>query len=110
MKIPRFMIGVNVMADQEGLYVVHTQEPQFVAKCFACDGPVIRLGEILDKFPYGCRVNTFGNGRYYIIVVVKWLGDEPEATQESADRTAKLMSRMGDWFYSYYKNMNDGDE
>lgn len=101
--LPKFLIAHNQAANPSGLYVVHTQNPAFIAQAIPCSGDIIRIGDIMDKYPIAARTNPI-DGIYYLIPVIHWFNDLPEATQEDADRTAKLMSRMGDWFYSQLKN------
>lgn len=44
-----------------------------------------------------------------IFLGVIYVGDLPEAytAQETADKLAKLMSRMGDWYHAYLKWEDD---
>ena len=96
-------------ADPDGLYIVHTQYPAFIARAFPQKGKTIRVGDILDKYEVAARTNPI-DGIYYIIPVVQWFDELPAATQVEVDKTAKLMSRMGDWFYSQLKNRSDGNK
>lgn len=81
---PRFMIADNPMADPEGEYVYHSQQPRFLAKR-VYDNPTTDF----------IIVDDIDN------MAVFFKGD--------ASKIAKLMSRLRDWYYSYLKWENDQD-
>lgn len=66
------------MADLEGEYVVHTQQPRFIAK------------------------RVYDNSATYFEIV-----DEIDSIGEffkgDVSKAAKLMSRLGDWYVAYLK-------
>jgi hypothetical protein len=103
--LPKFLIAHNMAADPDGLYIIHTQYPAFIAQALPQNGAIIRVGDFMDKYPIAARTNAI-DGVYYIIPVIKWFDELPEANQAEVNKTAKLMSRMGDWFYSQLKNRN----
>ena len=75
---PRFMIAENPMAEPEGEYIYHSQQPRFLAKR-VYDNPTTDF-IIVDEID---NMNTFFKG--------------------DAGKIAKLMSRLGDWYSAYSK-------
>jgi pSer/pThr/pTyr-binding forkhead associated (FHA) protein len=99
---PRFLIGKNIVAHPDGLYLVHTQYPRFIGRVWAEQGDVIRIGNILAEMQIekGSRTNRLPSGEYYFMEMVDVIDDDPGYQWE------KLMSRAGDWMFNYFKNMN----
>lgn len=82
---PRFMICMNEMAEPDSEYILHTQEPRFLAKRVH-DNPTTDF-EIIIEFDS----------------IAKFFNNDPM-------KLAKLMSRMGDWYVTYLKWEEDNYE
>lgn len=72
------MLAENPMAEPDGEYVVHTQQPRFIAK---------RV--------YGNPTTDFE--------IVDDIDNIGEFFKNDPSKAAKLMSRMGDWYVAYLK-------
>lgn len=81
---PRFMIADNPMADPEGEYVYHSQQPRFLAKR-VYDDPTTDF-KIVDD-----------------------IDNMLQFFKADAGKIAKLMSRLGDWYNSYLKWEDEQD-
>jgi len=97
-ELPKFIVAQNVLADPEGIYIIHTQKPAFVAKAFPKTGEIEPVDKLAEKYPAGARTNRI-NGTYYIIAVIRFF------EQADPNGLEKIMSRMGDWFFNYVKNI-----
>lgn len=88
-KYPRFMIAENPMAEYGAEYVLHTQEPRFLAKR-VYDNP-------LSDFEIVMEIDNIG-----------------EYFKGDVSKEAKLMSRLGDWWVTYInweeQNTQDDEE
>ncbi|MDR1594630.1 MAG: hypothetical protein LBS43_09155 [Prevotellaceae bacterium] len=71
-KVPKFLIAANEMADLDGVYILHTRKPRFLAKVQE-DG--FELVDIIDSFT-----------EYYN-------GDESKING--------LLNRLADWYKAY---------
>lgn len=91
-KPPKFLYAKSRSDDRQ--FIIHTQKPRFLAQVFASTGDLILVQELAEKFPYGARTNRIDN-TFYVIPVIEFF-DEPENVND----IPKIMSRMGDWFYS----------
>lgn len=76
--LPRFMVAENPMAEPDVEYVIHTQEPRFIAKR-VYDNPGTDF-EIVVEID---NMNVFFKG--------------------DALKMAGLMRRLGDWWVAYLK-------
>lgn len=97
--LPKFILSYDREKKQE--YIIHTQPPAFIAAVTPMSGLIEPVNEIADKYPYGARTNRI-NGTYYIIPVIRFFEDP-----EDPERLPKLMSRMGDWYYSVIKERSN---
>ena len=94
-EIPRFIIAYDRAQKIE--YIIHTHEPAFIAKVIPSSGDIETVADLAFKYPYGARTNRL-NGTFYIIPVIKFFN-----VPVDLDSIPKLMSRMGDWYYSVAK-------
>lgn len=95
-KLPKFLIADNEMASSR-LFIVHTRTPRFIAEAFHFG--IDEESEWLatkKKFNQGASVDWPSE---LITLGVVWM----EGNDLDPDRVAKLMSRMGDWYYSWLK-------
>lgn len=101
MKTAKFIIGDNPLIDDGRVYVIHLRSPLVVAEAFHFDlHEEDDYDEARREFSMGASVDYPGE---LIFLGVIYVGDLPEAytAQETADKLAKLMSRMGDWYHAY---------
>lgn len=97
--LPKFIVGHNVAVNPDSLYLIHTQEPRFIADIIPITGDIIQINEIIDRYQIGARTNRLPSGEYFI-VGVQMMIDNP-----NQDELPKLMSRTGDWLFNYMKNL-----
>lgn len=93
--LPKFILSYDREKKQE--YIIHTQPPAFIAKVIPDYGQLKDITELIKDYQFGARTNRI-NGTYYIIPVIRFFEDA-----EDPERLPKLMSRMGDWYYSVAK-------
>ena len=78
------MIADNPMADRDGEYVYHSQQPRFLAKRIYDDSTTdFKIVDDIDN-------------------MAAFFKNDP-------GRIAKLMSRLGDWYVSYLKWEDDNE-
>lgn len=95
--LPKFLISNNPqLSDRK--YIVHTQEPLFIAEIFEMDGDIEPLPELLKKFKIGSRTKRI-HGKYYIIGVIKI-----ENFNLNVNVLSKIMSCCGDWLFELVKD------
>lgn len=87
--LPRFLIAENPMAESDVEYVIHTQEPRFIAKrVYENPGTDFEIVQEIDD------MNTFFKG--------------------DLQKMASLMRRLGDWWVAYInweeENHDENDE
>ncbi len=99
--LPKFILSYD--RDKQSEYIIHTQEPPFIAQVFPENGQVQPVNMIAKKYPLGTRTNRI-NGTYYLIPVIR-LFEEPK----DQEQLPKLMSRMGDWYYSVIKERSENE-
>lgn len=75
---PRFLIADNPMAEPDGEYVYHSQQPRFLAK------------------------RVYDNPTTYFIIVDE-IDNMTAFFKGDVSKIAKLMNRLGDWYFSYLK-------
>jgi hypothetical protein len=80
---PKFLLCFNEMAEKGAVYVLHTQQPKFLAK-HTPNGPMSDF-EVLEW--YDAPIAFYG----------------PDA----AVKLAGLMRRMGDWWVAYKEFINN---
>lgn len=97
--LPKFILSYD--RDYACEYIIHTQKPAFIAKVYPKSGQLETVNDLIHKYPIGTRTNRI-NGTYYLIPVIRFFeeSDDPE-------RIPKLMSRMGDWYYSVIKERSN---
>lgn len=93
--LPKFILSYDRNYACE--YIIHTQKPAFIAKVYPKSGHMETVNDLIHKYPFGTRTNRI-NGTYYLIPVIRFFEDA-----EDPERLPKLMSRMGDWYYSVAK-------
>ena len=113
-QLPKFMIAHNVAAEPNAIYVVHTQYPAFIAQAIPRTGDIEDVTMLYKQYPIATRTKCI-DGIWYIVAVIKWYDIYPDAIypddiypddiQYDVDRIAKLVSRIGDWFFNYIKTL-----
>lgn len=102
MKAAKFLIAENPIVDDGRVFVIHLRDPVIIAEAFHFD-----LDQ--EKEWMYCKSNfTIGSSVDYpgelIFLGAVFCAPLPwSAPQQQADKLAKIMSRMGDWYYSYLK-------
>ena len=109
-KLPKFLICKNEPAEPNGLFVLHTQKPLFLARAIKTDS--LNLLELQKQnsctvrgVQYNIGVQTRVNEQLWALFVIRFFNIEetsPEIDIEAVG-SGGLMSRLGDWFHSYIK-------
>lgn len=106
MKASKFLIAENPLVDDGRVFIVHLRDPVIIAEAFHFEiGQDDEWMACKSKFTTAASVDYPGEpvilGAIFCAPVPeKWNG---LSGQEVADKIAKIMSRMGDWYYSYLK-------
>lgn len=104
-KLPKFLVAQNEQTAPGEVFVLHTQEPAFVAKIVQTNA--IELLELQKKFPItvkGIKYDSIGTqtrvkDQLWAAFVIEFF-QEPDIDAE-AQGTGGLMSRLGDWLHNY---------
>jgi hypothetical protein len=106
-KLPKFLVCKNPMAEPDGLYILHTRPPQFIAKAIKTDS--LTLLELqkstfctINEVQYNIGVQTRVNGQLWALFVLEFYCNEVEINPNEIG-SGGLMSRLGDWFHAYIK-------
>lgn len=111
MKASKFLIAENPLVDDGRVFIIHTRSPVIIAEAFHFNlGQEREWAECKSRFEIGATVDY--PGELIAIGLIYHGAPDPgfaESVQDLADKLAKIMSRMGDWYYSYLKwEDNDG--
>lgn len=110
-KLPKFIATHNPMIGNQTIYIVHTQSPAFIAEA----EPSTVVDFVSKPHPKfvefnGKRISmgaqTTVNDVFYVITVRLFFEDPFPHMDETAQGSGGLMSRMGDWFHAYMKNIS----
>ncbi|MFO0414894.1 MAG: hypothetical protein ACK52I_22200 [Pseudomonadota bacterium] len=110
MKTSKFLIAENPVVNDGRIFIIHMREPVIIAEAFHFDiDKEHEWMECKKNYSVGASVDypgelIFLGANYIEPLPSKWL-DDP---QKCADVLAKIMSRMGDWYYNYLK-FEDGN-
>ena len=105
MKSSKFLIAENPIINDGRVFIVHNRDPVIIAEAFHFDlDQEHELMGCKSNFTMGASVNYPGEliflGTTFCAPLPKsW----PESPQDQADKLAKIMSRMGDWYFAYLK-------
>ena len=95
-KLPSFIVAKNPMVDHR-VFIIHARNPRFIAE------PVhFNLDQEKEWMQFKRESNLGASVDYpgkLIAIRVHWIEDN----DQTAQRLAKLMSRMGDWYHAYLK-------
>jgi len=102
MKTSKFLIAENPLVDDRRVFVIHTREPVVLAEVFHFDmDQEASWLECKRRFTVGASVDYPNE-----LICIGAVYISPDA--EAGDLPG-LMSRMGDWYFSYLK-WEDGHE
>lgn len=121
MKHPKFVIAENPMTEREShpLYVIHLREPIIIAQVHhfdLCAGDQIEeVTEALESCKRQYSVGSYTeiyNTETAVLGAVHIAAPIHGEPQEVADKLAKIMRRMADWYRAYCiwedKNIDNG--
>lgn len=97
MKSAKFLIAENPIVNDSRIFVIHMRDPLIVAEAFHYG--LDQEAQWMDckrKFSTAASVDYPGE-----LIVLGVVYCAP--TELSADKLAKIMSRMGDWYYNYLR-------
>jgi hypothetical protein len=86
-------------------YISHANFPRFIAEVIPMTGDIQNIDLLINKYKTGARTRRI-NDKYYVLGVLEFYDNFDFTTQQDADNLSKIMSEMGDWFYSLLKNEN----
>lgn len=104
MKASEFLIAENPIVNDGRIFVLHLREPVIIAEAFHFD--LSQESEWMNcksNYTLGSSVNypgelIFLGGTFCAPLPATW-----STSQEQADKLAKIMSSMGDWYHNYLK-------
>ncbi|MFN7703341.1 MAG: hypothetical protein ACK5OS_01875 [Chryseotalea sp.] len=105
MKTAKFLIAENPVVNDGRIFIIHMREPVIIAEAF-------HFAEHEENKWMACKsnFNLFASVDYpneLIVLGSIYLAPLPAGwpthSQAIADKLAKIMSRMGDWYYNYLK-------
>lgn len=104
MKHPKFVIAENPMTDgdEHPLYVIHLRDPLIVAQVFTFspDEEDKRL-ELLRNPDIIAYSTTDIDSLESAVLLANYIAPMKGEAQASADKLAKIMRRMADWYRAY---------
>jgi hypothetical protein len=104
MKSAKFLIAENPVVDDGRVFIVHLRDPVIIAEAFHFDeDQESEWMEVKRQFTTGASVDYPGELIFLGGVFCAPLPKEWTTAQLQADKLAKIMSRMGDWYYNYLK-------
>lgn len=107
MKASKFLIAENPIVNDGRVFIVHLRDPVIIAEAFHFDMHQEKEWmECKSQFKIGASVDY--PGELISIGAVYVANDKISEsfklyTQKESDNLAKIMSRMGDWYYNYLK-------
>lgn len=113
MKTPKFLICDNPLADKAAglLYILHTREPLVLAAVHEFE-PDDEEGQMEAKRYYNTK-GTLNLADRYVVLGAIWVvpGDKlaTKEPQDQADKIAKTMRLMADWYEAYLNWENEND-
>lgn len=105
MKSAKFLIAENPIVDDGRIFVIHMRDPVIIAEAFHFDEEQeTEWMQQKSMFDVGASVDYPGE---LILLGAVFVAPMPGSEQYQADKLAKIMSRMGDWYHSYLKWEDD---
>lgn len=110
-KLPKFIATHNPMIGNDIIYIVHTQTPAFIAEAQPSsvvnfvNSPHLKF-TVFNGKKISVGAQTTVNDVFYVITVRVFFEDPFPHMDEKAQGSGGLMSRMGDWFHAYMKNLS----
>lgn len=104
MKASKFLIAENPVVNDGRVFIVHMRDPVIIAEAFHFDlDQESEWMHCKSHFDFGASVDypgelIFLGGVFRSILPPAWA-----TAQDQADKLAKIMSRMGDWYHNYLK-------
>lgn len=105
MKSAKFLIADNPLVNDGRTFIIHMRDPVIIAEAFHFDlDQEAAWMECKSRFNMLASVDYPGELIVLGVVFCATLPDDfASTTQEKADKLAKIMSRMGDWYHNYLK-------
>jgi hypothetical protein len=103
MKVSKFLIAENPVVDDGRVFVVHMRDPVIIAEAFHFSlDQEDEWMQCKSQFEIGASVDYPGE---LIVLGAIFCAVPSGGDQNDADKLAKIMSRMGDWYHNYLKNL-----
>lgn len=104
MKASKFLIAENPIVDDGRVFIVHMRDPVIIAEAFHFDiDQEAEWMKCKSNFEFGATVDYPGELIFLGGIFCAPLPESWSTLQMQADKLAKIMSRMGDWYYNYLK-------
>lgn len=101
MKASKFLIAENPIVNDGRVFIVHLRDPVIIAEAFHFGLNESEWMRCKSHFDVGASVDYPGE---YVFLGAVFIAPFPWTDpQNQADKLAKIMSRMGDWYYRYLK-------
>jgi len=104
MKASKFLIADNPIVSDGRVFIIHFRDPLIIAEAFHFG--VHQESEWMNcksNFTFGASVDYPGELIFLGGVFCAPLPASWSTMQIQADKLAKIMSRMGDWYHTYLK-------
>lgn len=104
MKSAKFIIAENPIVNDGRVFIIHLRDPVIIAEAFHFDlDQESEWMECKSNFQIGASIDYAGE---LITLGARFVGPVPDkwfafSTQEQADKLAKIMRRIGDWYHHY---------
>jgi hypothetical protein len=102
MKAAKFLIAENPIVNDGRVFIIHFRDPVLIAEAFHFNlHQESEWMQCKSQFTFGSSVDYPGELIFLggvFCAPLPWAGP-----QEQADKLAKIMSRMGDWYHNYLK-------
>jgi hypothetical protein len=99
MKSAKFLIAENPIVNDGRVFIIHNREPIIIAEAFHFEeAQEAEWMEVRRQFSIGATVDYPGE-----LIALGATFCAPNDL--SADKLAKIMSRMGDWYHNYLKTI-----
>ena len=101
LKLPRFMIAENPMAQPGEEYILHTKSPKMLLKVIDATGVAYaKRNELVKKIAVGASCEVNGQ-LFYIYPIAQYSHISQKNLPEINEDLSLLMKRIADWWKSY---------
>lgn len=108
MKPPKFLICKNELVKPVQTFLLHTQNPRFLAEICTFESKEMALkwrSNLSEQAPHILGGETLVNGLVIVFYIVEFIDvpDPSDLPQPGRVISGGLLSRTGDWLHAYFK-------